>query len=119
MSTSLFQINRFRIAFGTWWCCWAVVHFIVLNQAGFSWQISLYDSLICNLLLAATASLVAMTLQYYLPEQNKYGYLSGLCVVLSVIWLSLSRALLLMLLKEGSEYESFFSQSLLIRGATG
>ena len=119
MSTSLFLINRFRIAFGTWWCCWAVIHFIVLYQAGFSWQISLYDSLICNLLLAATASLVAMTLQYYLPEQNKYGYLSGLCVVLSVIWLSLSRALLLMLLKEGSEYESFFSQSLLIRGATG
>lgn len=91
----------------------------MLNKAGFSWQIALSDSLICNLLLAATASLVSLTLQYYLPDQNKYGYLSALCIVLSVVWLSVSRAVLLMLLDEGAEYESFFSQSLLIRGATG
>ncbi|HYO23090.1 MAG TPA: histidine kinase [Flavisolibacter sp.] len=117
--SSLIQTARFRTAFGICWCCWTLLHFVVLNKAGFSWQIALSDSLICNLLLAATASLVSLTLQYYLPDQNKYGYLSALCIVLSVVWLSVSRAVLLMLLDEGAEYESFFSQSLLIRGATG
>ena len=70
-------------------------------------------------MLGAATLLVSLTLQYYLPDQNKYGYLSCLCIALSLLWLSISRALLLISLKEGAEYDSFFSQSLLIRGATG
>ena len=96
-----------------------MLHFFVLDSAGFSWQIALYDSIISNLLLAAAAILVTVSLQYYLPGQNNYSYLVGLCIVLSVIWLSVSRAILLLVLKEGAEYNSFFSQSVLIRGAAG
>ncbi|RYZ46574.1 MAG: sensor histidine kinase, partial [Chitinophagaceae bacterium] len=91
----------------------------MLYQSGFSWQIALYDSLICNLLLSGAVLLVSLTLQYYLPDQNKYGYLFGLCLALTFLWLGVSRGFLLMLLKEGSEYDTFFSRSFLIRGATG
>ena len=119
MAASLLQTVRFRIAFGIWWACWTLLHFFVLYNAGFSWQIAFWDSAISNLLLGAAAILVSLTLQYYLPGQNKYSFLLCLCAVLAVIWVSISRALLLLVLREGSEYSSFFSQSLLIRGATG
>jgi two-component system, LytTR family, sensor kinase len=119
LPTSLQQTFRFRIAFGSWWVCWSLLHFLVLYSAGFSWQVALTDSLLSNLLLAATTWLVTLTLHYYLPEQNKYGYLAGLCVALSFLWLSLTRSVLLIFLKEGMEYQSFFSQSLFLRGATG
>jgi LytS/YehU family sensor histidine kinase len=91
----------------------------VLTSTGYDWQPALYDSLISNIVLAGTTLLVSVTLQYYLPDQNKYGYLLGLCGALTFLWLFISRGVLLLFLKKGSEYESFFSQSLLLRGATG
>ena len=119
MAASLLQTTRFRIGLVSWWTCWTLLHFFVLDTAGFSWQISLHDSLISNILLAGAAILVSLSLQYYLPGKNNYSYLVGLCVVLAAIWLVVSRALVLLFLDEGTEYNSFFSQSLLIRGATG
>jgi two-component system LytT family sensor kinase len=119
LAASLLQTTRFRTAFIIWWGCWTSLHFFVLDSAHISWQVALSDSVISNVLLAAAAILVTVTLQYYLPGQNKYSYLLCLCAVLAIIWLSLSRTLLLVVLKEGNEYSSFFSQSLLIRGATG
>lgn len=119
MAASLLQTSRFRIAFGIWWACWALLHFFILDRIGFSAQTALYDSVISNLLLAAAAVLVTLSLQYYLPAKNNYSYLAGLCIVLAVIWLSISRAVLLLVMKQDVEYNSFFSQSILIRGATG
>jgi len=79
----------------------------------------MFDSLISNLILGGVILLIGLTLQYYLPEQNKYSYLLCLCLALSALWLIITRAFLLLFLKEGGEYDSFFSRSLLIRGATG
>lgn len=107
------------MAFGTWLWTWTTLHFIVLQKAGYSPQVSFCDSLISNLLLCGACLLVTMVLQYYLPSQNKYTYLLALCTVLTLLWLSLTRALLFSLLDEGTEYSSFFSQSVLLRGATG
>ncbi|MDQ6609156.1 MAG: sensor histidine kinase, partial [Bacteroidota bacterium] len=119
MATSLLQTNRFRIAFGIWWSSWSLLHYVVLIKADFNLQVALYDSAISNILLAGVVILIAATLQFYLPGKNKYSYLLGLCASLSVVWLLVTRAILLFLLNNGTEYESFFSQSLLIRGATG
>ncbi len=79
----------------------------------------MFDSLISNLFLGAATALVSLTLKFYLPDQNKYSYLLCLCAALSALWLVITRAFLLLLLEEGGEYETFFSQSLLLRGATG
>jgi sensor histidine kinase YesM len=119
LSAGLLQTLRFRVAFAAWWFIWTLLHSLVLHNAGFPWSVALLDSIISNVLLALTSMLVTLTLQYYLPEQNRYSYLVGLCASLSFLWLVISRSLLLLFLKEGSEYDSFFSQSLLLRGATG
>lgn len=97
-----------------WAACWSVLHFVVLRNAGLSWQTALVDSLVSNGLLAGTALVVGLTISHYLPSQNQYGYLVGLCAALAFFWFFISRGLLMALLT-GAEYVSFFSVSLLIR----
>ena len=63
--------------------------------------------------------LVTITLQFYIPQKNRYGYILGLCSVLAILWLFLSRTLLMLVVKEASDYERFFSQSVPIRLAIG
>ena len=70
-------------------------------------------------MLAACSLLVTVTLQFYIPQKNKYGYILGLCSVLAILWLLVSRTLLMMVIKEASDYERFFSQSVPIRLAIG
>lgn len=119
MPTSLLKTLRFRIAFGIWLWSWAELHAIVLHQLNFSWRIAFLDSVVSNVLLAGAVLLVGITFQFYIPQKNKYGHILALCGVLSVVWLFLSRSLVMLLLKEGAEYNTFFSESLLIRGAMG
>ncbi|HVF98015.1 MAG TPA: histidine kinase, partial [Flavisolibacter sp.] len=119
MGTPLIKTIRFRTAFGIWWSCWTGLHFLVLYKFGHSINIALIDSFLSSLLLAGTVMLVTLSLQYYLPSQNRYSYLVGLCAALSFLWLSVTRAALFVLLDEGTEYTTFFSQSLFVRGVTG
>ena len=118
MEKSLLNQTRFRIAFSTWWWLWSGLHALVIYQAHFDWKTALADSLISNLLLAGTVMLVAVTLQYYTPQKNRYGYLFSLCAALSLLWLFGSRLALLSLQGEAG-YEAFYSQTLLLRGAIG
>lgn len=110
---------RFRLVFTVCWLCWAILHAYVLNWFGYTWRVSVWDSAISNLLLIGTCLLITITLQFYLPQKNRYGYILGLCSVLAVIWLFLSRTLLMLIVKEAGNYESFFSQSVPIRFAIG
>lgn len=76
----------------------------------------MWDSVTSNLLLIGASVLVSVTLQFYIPQKNKYGYILGLCSVLTLLWLFLSRTLLTLIsIEETSDYESFFSQSVPIR----
>ncbi len=116
---TLLKTLRFRIAFSAGFCCWAALHFWVLYKAGHAINTALLDSILSNALLGAAALLVTFSLHFYLPSQNRYGYVVSLCAGLTFLWLSVTRALLFLLVSDGKEYESFFSQSLFIRGATG
>lgn len=102
-----------------WWCCWAALHVVVLHNAGFAPQTALMDSLLSNALLAGAVFVVSLTLRHYLPTQNQYPYLIGLCAALTFLWFAVSRSLLMTFLANGNEYRSFFSQSLLLRCAVG
>jgi two-component system LytT family sensor kinase len=119
LTTPLLKTTQFRIVFAACWLCWIVLHEFVLNRFGLDWNSIIWDSAVSNVLLAATALLVAVVLQFYIPQKNKYGYILGLCSVLAAIWLFLSRTILLIALKEASGYESFFSLSMPIRFVIG
>lgn len=117
--TALTKTIRFRILFGALWSIWALLHTLAISNFGFAWQISVSDSIIFNILLAASALLVTIMLQFYIPEKNKYGYILAIVLTLSILWLLLSKFILSILFKNAPVYTSFLSKSLFIREAIG
>ncbi len=90
----------------------------LLHWYGFSWKAAILDSLISNILLAAAAALIMFILQFYIPQKNKYAYLLALCTVLALLWMLLSRALLVVTGNESVSHD-FFAASQPIRFAFG
>ncbi len=119
MSTSLLQTGRFRIALGVWLVGWTALQAWVLAKAGIPFNLALYDSSTGNILLLFVCIIVAIALQFYIPQNNKYTYILALCAVLAILWLFISKAVLLMLFYEDSEHRNFFLGSLFVRGAIG
>jgi two-component system, LytTR family, sensor kinase len=119
LATSPLSTLQYKLVFSISWVCWAVLHVITLNWLGLDWQVAIWDSAISNVLLAGCALLITVTLQFYIPQKNKYGYILGLCSVLAILWVIVSRALLMFVVKEASNYERFFSQSLPLRFTIG
>ena len=97
------------------WLQWSIIHAFALNRLGFSWSLAFWDSGVSNLVLLGISLLVTTMIQFYNPKKNKYGYLLGLCVVLSFIWLLISRSLLKLAPETASDYAQFFSQSVPVR----
>lgn len=95
------------------------MHAFWLESLGFTWKISVWDSLISNILLATITLLVTVILQFYIPQKNRYGFILGLCVVLALIWILVSRSLLMLLLPDTADYRQFFSKAVPVRLAIG
>jgi two-component system LytT family sensor kinase len=119
LASSPLKTTKFRLIFGACWIIWAELHAIILTRFGFFWKLALLDSCISNVLLAATTLLITIILQFYIPQKNKYGFILALCAVLDGIWFFISRAILMLAVKDAVDYTSFFSQSMLIRLAFG
>ncbi len=106
---------KFRIAFGAWWFSWAELHAVVLHKYGLLFPIALTDSIISNVLLAASCLLIGMNMKYYLPKKERFWYILIVSASLSIAWLFTSKVLLLTILKDEAAYAQMFQQSLLIR----
>jgi two-component system, LytTR family, sensor kinase len=118
LGTSPLKESKFRILFAASWVLWITLQATVLHWYQFPLAAAIVDSLVSNLLLASTCILVAHTLNFYLPSKERYGYILALVTVLTIVWIVLSR-LLLMLFVDHRDYEDFFTQSLPIRLAVG
>jgi len=70
-----------------------------------------------NTLLMLASILLINTFKYYLPRKERYGFIMAMCGTVAVIWLFLSRTLLLILLPDN--YDQFYSGSIYIRLAIG
>jgi two-component system, LytTR family, sensor kinase len=119
LPTSLINNVRFRFSFSIWWWSWAFTQAIIFNKLGLTWKVAIFDSSVTNLLLAATTLLIALSLQYYTPQKNKYGYILVLCAVLSLLWLFISHGLLLLIIGNEDNYDLFYDRSRVIRLAVG
>ncbi|MGN6402676.1 MAG: sensor histidine kinase [Flavisolibacter sp.] len=119
MATSPLKTLRFRLVFAICWLIWSIMHAFVLNWFGFSWKMAIWDSTVSNFLLVSASLLITVTLQFYIPQKNKYGYILGLCIALSITWLLVSRSILKLLSNDSADYTQFFSQSVPVRLAIG
>lgn len=83
--------SRYRYFFAGWWILWASIHFYVVHSYGVISRVALVDSLVSNTLLAGVCLLIINNLKYYLPRRERYGYLLALSLVLSLLWIVLTR----------------------------
>ena len=112
---SFISETKVKVAFGTWWFSWTELHFIVLNNFGISFNISVTDAIVSNTLLAAACLLISMNMQYYNPRKEKFWYVLIISIVMSVIWLFLSKFILASVFSGNSEYLSMLNASMIIR----
>ncbi len=91
----------------------------MLNGLGYTWQTALTDSVLSNFELAGACVLVSNTLQYYLPQRERYWYILVLSLVLSGCWLVSIKYILPLLVADNSDYYSFLSRSWYVRFGIG
>lgn len=114
MLNSPFKDSRFRFVFAASWVLWTGLQVKVLHWYQFSLSAAFMDSIVSNILLAGACILTTNLLSYYLPSKERYSYILALVSVLAVVWLLVSRLLLILFIGH-KDYDSFFNQSLPIR----
>jgi len=117
VSTSPLSVRRFQYVFAACWISWSSLVAFMLHSFGLSWKWAAIDSAVNNTLLMLASILLINTFKYYLPRKERYGFIMAMCGTVAVIWLFLSRTLLLILLPDN--YDQFYSGSIYIRLAIG
>jgi len=119
LHTSIIQNRKFKVVFYTtfiiWWIVWAIMHFIVLLEFGYTPSIAMVDSIISNSFLAGVCLLILNNMRYYLPKNEKYWYVLVLSIALSSIWLFFVRITLWAFYKTDEMYMHSLSLSSNIR----
>lgn len=115
MPASPFSARRFLIIFSIVWLVLMIDHALLLYWFDFPLSLSVADSTISNFLLLGASLLIMNTIRYYLPGRDQYVNILVMCVVLTIIWLFLSKWLLGLALDGYGNYSVFLSRSLIIR----
>ena len=115
MPNSPLSILRFRIIFVICWLALLIDAVVVLHYFGLSWQTAIIDSAISNGLLLLACILILHTLRYYLPRSEQYINIFSICVILTIIWLVVARALLNLTLGGDPVYKELLNHSNSIR----
>jgi hypothetical protein len=119
VATTPLSQYKFVWIFIAWWLTWAGMQAWVLNGLGYAWQTALTDSAVSNFELAGACVLVSNTLQYYLPQRERYWYILVLSLVLSGCWLLSIKYLLPLLIANNGDYYDFLSRSWYVRFGIG
>jgi two-component system, LytTR family, sensor kinase len=119
LAASPFKIPRFLLLFITGWLLWIGLHTLVLYNYGFSLPLSIGDSIISNSLLIGACILVSCILMFYLPTMQRFGFVLVLCAVLTVVWLIITKLLVLTILDNQNNYHLLFKRSIPVRFVIG
>jgi two-component system, LytTR family, sensor kinase len=94
MATSPFSVRRFTILFSICWLVLLADHVLVLHWFGLPWNVAIIDSAISNTILFLASLLVMNTLRYYLPRGEQYVNIFSLVLLLTIVWLLITKWLL-------------------------
>src|SRR5687768_17049244 len=119
MPASPFSARRFLITFSIAWLVLMAEHVILLNWYDLQLKVAIVDSVISNIPLLGVCLLVMNTIRYYLPGREQYMNILVMCIVLTILWLLLSKWLLGLSLNSFEGYEEFLHRSLIIRFSIG
>ncbi len=119
MAKSPLSVARFRNIFIISWLVVIADTTFVLKWYGWSWNVSVVDSLISSGILFVFCLLMMNTLRFYIPRRENYLNILVWCVFLAGIWLVLSRWLLILSLGHIDGYTLFLNRSLITRSSIG
>lgn len=94
MANSPLREKKFLTAYIFFWVVMLVDHTCVLHWFGLPWTAAMLDSGISNFLLLLLSLLVINILRFYLPKGEQHVNIFALCLLLSLVWIFLSRWLL-------------------------
>jgi len=119
MSISLFTVRKFLISFSVAWLVLMTDHALLLWSLDWPVNLAIIDSVISNTLLLLACLLVLNTIRYYTPEINQYLNVLCMCIVLTILWMLLSRWLLGLTLESYKGYTIFLRRSIMVRSSIG
>jgi sensor histidine kinase YesM len=119
MPASPFSTRRFLVTFSIAWLVLMADHIVLLYWYEIPLKAAVIDSLVSNILLLAVCLLVMNTIRYYLPGREQYMNILFMCIVLTLLWLLLSKWLLSITLGNTPGYEEFLHRSVIIRVSIG
>ena len=119
MPASPFSARRFLITFSIAWLVLMADHALLLYWFDFPLKAAIIDSVVSNIPLLGVCLLVMNTIRYYLPGREQYLNILMMCIVLTILWLLLSKWLLTLSLNSFDIYEELLSRSLIIRFSIG
>ena len=107
MANSFIATNKFLRIFAIWWVIWISIQVMVLQYFGFDFKIALTDSLVFNLLLAASCIFIGYVMQFYLPQKEKYWYIIAVSTISALVVTFFSNFILSHLFTGETAYHDF------------
>jgi two-component system, LytTR family, sensor kinase len=120
MANSPLRERRFLLGFIICWTVMLIDQAVILHWFGMSWPAALIDSVISNVLLLLACLLIMIILRYYLPKYEQQINILSLCLLLTVVWVFLSKWLLS--ITNGITYDGYnvlLKQSMPVRFSIG
>jgi len=115
LASSPLSNAKFLLAYLFCWLIWIAAQAGILNWMGFKLQVAFTDSLISNLLLAASGVAISNNLRYYRPGKDRYLYIFLWSIGMAALWITLVKWILTQLLVSETDYILFLNKSLPVR----
>ncbi|MEO5600658.1 MAG: histidine kinase [Cyclobacteriaceae bacterium] len=109
-----FTFRKLAIGYGAWCLCWVALQGLALHSTfGLSWSTAILDSLLTNLLIAASGYGMMSMMRFYQPRQV---IRLGLSIGLAFLCVAIVPYLTPLIINNDAAYNDFLERSLLIRG---
>jgi sensor histidine kinase YesM len=115
LAQSPFSTAKFIWVFIAWWMVWSFLQTLLLYRQGFSWPISIADSIVFNFLTAAACLLLTFVMKFYFPQQERFWYILAVSISLSVAIVYLGKWILIKKSSADAIYIALLKKSLPIR----
>jgi two-component system, LytTR family, sensor kinase len=111
------SVSYFKIAlvYFSWWMVWVVDQTYLLLSLGWSWEVSIGDTLVTQLTLALGGYALNTTLRYYRPDIKNALSILIWSLVVSVLVLAIQHWSLLFWFNNQPDYSLFLSKAKLTR----
>lgn len=115
MSFFTFSGKNLKLKYAIWALIWALFHAAIIYRLGYSWQVSLYDSIISSILLLIFCIASGNIMLYYQPSAKTAWKLVVWCFLLALVFTILLRIFVRWILNFETLYINNFDQTIPVR----